>query len=167
MHAADRLRLRTAAPADVPLIVELIGRLAAYEDLTQELHANEAALREHLFGERRYAEVLLAEVDGIAVGYALFFHTYSTFSTKPGIWLEDVFVVPDHRRAGFGRALLARLAEIAVERGCGRLEWAVLDWNEPALAFYRGLGAGPVDGWTICRLTGEALQRLAGPGPSR
>ena len=166
MPIPERVRLRVAVPADVPAIFALIRALAEYENLTHELRASDEALREHLFGERRFAEALLAEIDGAAVGYALFFHTYSTFLTKPSIWLEDIFVLPEHRRAGVGRALLARLAELAVERGCGRLEWAVLDWNQPALAFYRGIGAGPVDGWTIYRLTGEALQRLGEPGAS-
>jgi GNAT superfamily N-acetyltransferase len=166
MQRSERVRLRPAVSDDVPVIFALIRALAEYENLTHELRASEDALREHLFGERRYAEALLAEVDDVAAGYALFFHTYSTFLTRPSIWLEDIFVLPEHRRAGLGRALLARLAELAVERGCGRLEWAVLDWNEPALAFYRGVGARPVDGWTIYRLTGDALQRLAEPGAS-
>jgi GNAT superfamily N-acetyltransferase len=118
-------------------------------------------LRRNLFGEHRYAEVLIGEADGEPVGFALFFHNFSTFVGKPGIYLEDLFVKPDHRGAGYGRALLKRLAEIAVERGCGRLEWAVLDWNEPSIGFYRKLGAVPMDDWTIFRLAGDALRTLA------
>ena len=166
MHT-DGLRIRSATPADVSLITDLIRGLADYEHLTEELRLDERALAEHLFGERRYAEVLIAELGDDVAGYALFFHTYSTFLTKPGIWLEDIFVVPACRRHGIGRALLARIAAIAAERGCGRMEWSVLDWNEPALAFYRGLGAGPVDGWTTYRLTGAALERLAADPISR
>jgi GNAT superfamily N-acetyltransferase len=161
------IRIRPAEPEDVPLIAELIRGLAEYEHLTDALRMDERALAEHLFGARRYVEVLLADVDGQTAGYALFFHTYSTFLTKPGIWLEDIFVVPAHRRHGVGHALFERLATIAVERGCGRLEWSVLEWNEPALAFYRGLGAGSVDGWTMYRLAGAALERLAAAPSSR
>ena len=120
------------------------------------------ALRRGLFGERRYAEVLIGEEDGVPAGFALFFHNFSTFLGRPGIYLEDLFVRPEHRGKGYGRSLLARLAEIAVERDCGRLEWAVLDWNEPAIGFYRSLGARPNDEWTVYRLTGEALASLAG-----
>jgi GNAT superfamily N-acetyltransferase len=118
-------------------------------------------LRKNLFGDRPYAEVLIAEVDGEPAGFALFFHNFSTFVGRPGIYLEDLFVKPEHRGTGLGRALLKRLAEIAVERECGRLEWAVLDWNEPAIGFYKKLGARPNDEWTVFRLAGEALQELA------
>ncbi len=157
----SRITVRPATEDDVGLILSLIGRLAAYEKLSDAMVGSESALRDHLFGARRYAEANIAELDGEAVGYALFFHTYSTFLTKPGIWLEDLFVMPEARGKGLGKALLAGLAATAVERGCGRLEWSVLDWNEPSIAFYRGLGATPVDGWTSYRMTGGPLQALA------
>jgi GNAT superfamily N-acetyltransferase len=125
----------------------------------------EAHDRARLFGERRYAEVLVAEEPGVVVGFALFFHNFSTFLGKPGVYLEDLFVVPEHRGAGHGKALLARLAQIARDRGCGRLEWSVLDWNEPSIQFYRALGAMPMDDWTTYRLTGTALDALAKTSP--
>jgi GNAT superfamily N-acetyltransferase len=140
--------------------------LADYEHLGHELRLDDARLRDHLFGEPCYAEVLIGELGGLAVGYALYFPTYSTFLTKPGIWLEDLFVRPECRRRGVGRALLARLAAVAADRGCGRLEWSVLDWNTPAIEFYRSIGAGPVDGWTTYRLTGRELLRFATAGAS-
>ena len=152
--------IRPATEADIPIIADLIRALAAYERLTDEVALDETALREHLFGPRPYAEVLLAEVAGVVVGFALFFHNYSTFLTKPGIWLEDLFVRPEHRGRGHGRALLTALARIAVDRGCGRLEWSVLDWNEPSISFYRALGATPLADWTTYRLTGSALHAL-------
>lgn len=154
--------VRPATTADAGLIIELIGKLADYENLSTEMVGTESNLLEHLFGPRPYCEATIGEIDGLPVGYALFFHTYSTFLTKPGIWLEDLFVLPDSRGKGLGKALLADLAATAVERGCGRLEWSVLDWNEPSIAFYQGLGARPVDGWTNYRMTGEALGALAG-----
>ena len=157
---SGELRLRVAVREDVPLIIELIRGLAEYERLTDVLRIDQDALCEHLFGEHRYAEVLIAEVGDRVAGYALFFHTYSTFLMKPGIWLEDIFVPAPFRRRGVGKALLARLAEIALSRGCGRLEWSVLDWNKPAIAFYQELGARPVDGWSCYRLSGEPLERL-------
>jgi len=160
----NAIRVRPAAPGDVSLVADLIRALADYEHLSHELHLDEARLRDHLFGEPRYVEVLIGELDGVAVGYALYFHTYSTFLTKPGIWLEDLFVRPECRRRGVGRALLARLAAVAADRGCGRLEWSVLDWNTPAIEFYRSIGAGPVDGWTTYRLTGRELLRFATRG---
>ncbi|HEY8506216.1 MAG TPA: GNAT family N-acetyltransferase [Gemmataceae bacterium] len=153
--------IRPATPDDVPTIAALIRELAGYEKLAHEVVLDEADLREHLFGPRPYAEVLLAEDGGAVVGFALFFHNYSTFRGKPGIYLEDLFVRPEHRGKGHGKALLLRLARLAVERGCARLEWAVLDWNEPAIGFYRALGAVPMDEWTVYRLTGEALERAA------
>jgi GNAT superfamily N-acetyltransferase len=153
--------IREATPADTPTIAALIRALAEYERLSHEVVLDEDELRAHLFGERRYAEVVLAEHDGEVVGFALFFHNFSTFLAKPGIYLEDLFVKPEHRGGGHGRALLAHLAKLAVERGCGRLEWAVLDWNEPSIAFYRSLGATAMDDWTTYRLTGEALSALA------
>jgi GNAT superfamily N-acetyltransferase len=153
--------IRAATPADTPTIAALIRALADYERLAHEVTLDEAELRAHLFGERRYAEVILAEQDGEVVGFALFFHNFSTFLGKPGIYLEDLFVKPEHRGAGHGKALLAELARIAVERGCGRLEWSVLDWNEPSIVFYRSLGATPMDEWTTYRLFGQALAALA------
>lgn len=157
----SRIHVRAATPDDIDLVLDLITSLAQYEKLTQELRLDGARLREHLFGARRYIEVLIGELDGGAVGYALYFHTYSTFLTKPGIWLEDLFVRSEHRGRGVGRALLGRLAGIAAERDCGRLEWSVLDWNAPAISFYRSIGARPVDGWTTYRLTGEPLRCFA------
>jgi GNAT superfamily N-acetyltransferase len=157
----SRLNIRSAEPDDVALILALIGELADYEKLGDQVVAEPAQLAEHLFGPRPFAEVLIGEVDGQAAGFALFFHNYSTFLGKPGLYLEDLYVRPEARGAGLGKALLATLARLAVERGCGRLEWSVLDWNEPALGFYRSLGAGPLDDWTQYRLTGAALQALA------
>lgn len=153
--------IRTATPDDVPVIAELIRALAEYERLSHEAIFAEEALGTALFGERRYAEVLLAEHDGEVVGFALFFHNFSTFLAKPGIYLEDLFVRPAHRGHGHGRALLAELARVAVERDCGRLEWSVLDWNEPSIAFYRSLGAEPMAEWTVYRLAGAALKQLS------
>ncbi len=152
--------IRSATPEDTHVIAELIRGLAEYERLAHEVMLDEGELRSHLFGERRYAEVILAEDGGEVVGFALFFHNYSTFLGKPGIYLEDLFVKPEHRGAGHGKALLAYLARLSVERGCGRLEWSVLDWNEPSIAFYRSLGAVAMDEWTGYRLTGEALRAL-------
>jgi GNAT superfamily N-acetyltransferase len=157
--------IRPATPDDTPIIAGLIRALAEYERLAHEVTFDEAELREHLFGERRFAEVILAEHESEVVGFALFFHNFSTFLGKPGIYLEDLFVQPEHRGAGHGRALLAALARIAVERGCGRLEWSVLDWNEPSIAFYRSLGAVPMDEWTTYRLTGEPLVTLSHAAP--
>jgi GNAT superfamily N-acetyltransferase len=154
--------VRSASTEDVPLILSFINELAEYERLSHEVVATEGMLREHLFGERPVAEVLIAEHGGEAAGFALFFHTFSTFLGKPGIYLEDLYVRPEFRRAGIGRALLVHLANVARERGCGRLEWSVLDWNEAAIGFYRGIGASPVSGWTVYRVTGEALEGLAG-----
>jgi GNAT superfamily N-acetyltransferase len=156
------LRIRPGELADVPLIAELIRGLARFEKLEHEVVMTEEKLTDSLFGERRYAETIIAEDDGEAVGFALFFHNYSTFLAQPGIYLEDLFVVPEKRGAGIGRALLERLAQLAVERGCGRLEWAVLDWNVDAIRFYNRLGAKPNADWTVYRLAGEALHRVAG-----
>ena len=155
------LALRPATVADVALVLAFIRDLAEYERLAHEVVATEPLLRETLFGERPGAEVVIAELDGEPVGFALFFHNFSTFLGRPGLYLEDLFVRPAARGHGVGRALLARLAAIAVARGCGRFEWAVLDWNEPAIGFYRRLGAVPLDDWTVQRVTGEALHRLA------
>lgn len=155
------LQIRTGRLQDVPVIAGLIRGLARYEKLEHEVVMTEAKLTDSLFGKRRYAETLLAEVDAAPVGFALFFHNYSTFLAQPGIYLEDLFVLPEHRGGGVGRALLERLAQLAVERGCGRLEWAVLDWNVDAIRFYERLGAKPNAEWTVYRLAGEALGRLA------
>ena len=156
------LRIRPGELVDVPLIAELIRGLARFEKLEHEVVMTEEKLTESLFGERRYAETLIAEDDGAPVGFALFFHNYSTFLAQPGLYLEDLFVVPEQRGGGVGRALLERLAHIAVERGCGRLEWAVLDWNVDAIRFYERLGARPNADWTVYRLTGKPLRALAG-----
>jgi GNAT superfamily N-acetyltransferase len=154
--------IRLATAADVPLILELIRGLADYEKLLHEVVATEADLERTLFGARPYAEVLIAEDDGGApVGFALFFHNYSTFLGRPGIYLEDLFVVPAARGQGLGRALMIAIAKLAVERGCGRFEWAVLDWNVDAIGFYRALGAIGMDAWRVQRVTGDALVKLA------
>ena len=155
------VRVRAASEEDVPLILSFINELAEYERLSHEVVATEEALREHLYGERPVAEVVIAEDGGEPAGFALFFHSFSTFLGRPGIYLEDLYVRPEFRGGGIGRALLVRLARLAKQRGCGRLEWSVLDWNEPAIGFYRDLGAFPVGGWTVYRVTGEALEGLA------
>lgn len=155
-------RIRSATKDDVPVIADLIRGLARYEKLEHEVVMTEALLAAGLFGERPYAEVLLAEDGGRQVGFALFFPNFSTFLGRPGMYLEDLFVLPDHRGSGIGRMLLAHLARLAVERGCGRLEWAVLDWNREAIGFYERLGARPNSDWTVYRLAGEALTGLAG-----
>ena len=154
-------RIREATEGDVPLILSLIRELAEREKLSHEVVATEEALRESLFGERRYAEVLIAEHDGAPAGFALFFHNYSTFLGKPGIYLEDLYVRPEFRGSGIGKKLLVHLACLAKERGCGRLEWWVLDWNEPSIGFYKKLGAVPMDDWTVYRVSGSALEDLA------
>lgn len=154
--------LRPARESDLDTIIELIRGLAEYEREPASVTLDRDELRRHLFGPRPYAEVLLAETDqGEVAGFALFFHNFSTWTGKPGVYLEDLFIRPQHRRHGYGRELLRALARLAVERGCGRLEWAVLDWNEPAIAFYRALGAGTMDEWTTHRLAGDALTALA------
>ncbi len=156
------MTIRPATEADLGTIEALIRGLAVYERLADHVVMNAELLRKGLFGEHPYAEVLIAEADAEPVGFALFFHSFSTFVGRPGIYLEDLFVKPEHRGTGVGRALLKRLAEIAVERDCGRLEWAVLDWNESAIGFYKKLGARPNDDWTVFRLAGESLRNLAG-----
>lgn len=156
------IRIEPATAADVPLILMFIRELAEYERLSHEVVATEDGLRSHLFGERRVAEVLLAYDGEHPVGFALYFPNYSTFLGKPGLYLEDLFVRPDARGRGVGRLLLERLARITLERGWGRLEWRVLDWNSPAIGFYRKLGAEPLEDWTVFRVTGSALRRLAG-----
>jgi GNAT superfamily N-acetyltransferase len=153
--------IRPATPADIPTISRLIRALAEYESLTHEVALDEARLRDHLFGPRPFAEVLLAEETGEAVGYALFFHNYSTFRGQPTLYLEDLFVRPEHRGKGHGKAMLKAMARLALEWGCGWLEWSVLNWNQPAIDFYRYLGAVPMDQWTVYHLAGEALTKLA------
>ncbi len=155
------LTIRLATITDVPLILHFIRGLAEYERLPDAVVATEALLAEQLFGERPGAEVLIAEWDGAPAGFALFCHNFSTFLGRRGLWLEDLFVEPAHRGRGIGKALLARLAAIAVERDCGRLEWSVLDWNTDAIGFYRSLGAVAMDEWTTFRVTGADLAILA------
>ena len=156
------LRIREAVPADVPVVASLIRELAEYERLLPEVTMTEELLAAHLFGPRPYAEVAIAEDgDGRPLGFALFFHNFSTFLGLPGIYLEDLYVRPDKRGRGAGRALLEHVARVARERGCGRLDWSVLNWNEPAIGFYRRLGARPNSDWTGYRLEGDALARLA------
>ena len=152
--------IREATEADVPLILEFIRGLAEYEKLADKVVATEEVIRESLFGRKPYAEVLIAEADGDSAGFALFFHNFSTFIGRPGIYLEDLFVKPQYRGRGFGKALLVRLAALAAARGCGRVEWAVLNWNRPAIEFYESIGAVPMNEWTVYRLTGEALRKL-------
>ena len=159
MHGV--IAIRIAQPADVPQILRYIHALGAYEHLSADVVATEAALAATLFGERRYAEVMLAECDGASAGFALFFHNYSTFLAKPGIYLEDLFVDPSFRQRGVGKALLQHLARLAVERDCGRLEWSALDWNRLAIDFYLRLGAVALSEWSIYRLSGEPLRQLA------
>jgi len=156
------VQIRPATRDDVAAIAELIRGLARYEKLEKDVVMTEALLDKALFGDRQYAEVLLAEDDGRRVGFALFFHNFSTFLGRPGIYLEDLFVLPEHRGRGVGRTLLTRLAQTAVERDCGRLEWSVLDWNRDAIGFYERIGARPNSEWTVYRLAGEALTGLAG-----
>jgi GNAT superfamily N-acetyltransferase len=155
------MTLRPAIVDDIPQILAFIRALADYERLLHEVIATEDGLRTALFGSRPYAEVVLAEDAGVPVGFALFFHTFSTFLGQPGLYLEDLFVVPEARGRGVGRALLGHLARVAVARGCGRVEWAVLDWNAPAIRFYDSLGARPNEEWTVYRLTGDPLAALA------
>jgi GNAT superfamily N-acetyltransferase len=156
-----RIEIRAATKDDVPLIFALIGELAEYEKLSHEVVATEQQIRVALFGDRAVAEVVIASLDGTPVGFALFFPNYSTFLGRPGLYLEDLFVRPEARGFGVGRELLEYLARLAVERGWGRLEWRVLDWNEPSIAFYKKLGAEPLEDWTVFRVTGQALKKLA------
>ena len=160
--AALSIHIRPATEADVPTILRFIDELAEYEKLPHEMVATEALLHRHLFGPRPMAEVLIAELEGREVGFALFFHNFSTFLGKPGIYLEDLYVQPAHRRHGIGTSLLKHLAQIATARGYGRVEWSVLDWNASAITFYKSLGAVPLEEWTMMRLTGDALKQFAG-----
>lgn len=155
------LNLRPATPADVPVLFRLIERLAEYEKLSHAVTGNANDLKEHLFGSKPYVEAIIAEYNGQAVGFALFFYNYSTFLTKPGIYLEDLFVLPAYRRQGIGKQIFSYLAKLAVDRGCGRMEWSVLDWNQPAIAFYQRMGADVLPDWRICRVAGESLTNLA------
>ena len=156
--------IRPATREDCPLILGLIQELADYEKLSDACVATVAQLEQTLFADRPAAEVLIGSVDGQAVGFALFFHNYSTFLAKPGIYLEDLYVQPAARGKGLGKALLIALAKLAVQRNCGRLEWSVLDWNTPSIDFYRAMGAVPLDEWTIFRVTGDALTTLSQRG---
>lgn len=155
------LKIRNAETTDCDLILEFIKGLAEYEKLSHEVVATPELLRENLFGPQPKAEVLIAEWNDKPAGFALFFHNFSTFLARPGVYLEDLFVLPELRGYGIGKGLLKRLAQLAVERGCGRLEWSVLDWNKSAIDFYLSIGAGPMDEWTVYRLTGEKLQGFA------
>lgn len=159
---SEEITIRCADTHDIPVILQFIRDLAEYEHLEHEVIASESTLREALFGGRPYAEVVIACLNGEPVGFALFFHNFSTFLGQPGIYLEDIFVRPEARGRGVGRRLLSWLAATARSRGCGRLEWAVLDWNEPSIQFYRKLGAVPMDQWTTYRVTGAALHALIG-----
>ena len=155
------LSIRPAIPADLPLIAGFIRDLAEYEKLSHEVRFDEARLGENLFGARPYAEVVIGEIDGAAQGFALFFHNFSTFEGRPGLYLEDLFVRPEARGSGLGKALLAHLAQLCVARDCARLEWSVLDWNAPSIGFYQSLGAKLMDEWTVMRVDGDALTKLA------
>jgi GNAT superfamily N-acetyltransferase len=162
----NTVTIRAAAAHEVPLVLDFIRELAVYEHLEDKVRITAADLSAALFGPRPFAEVIFACLDGQVVGFALFFHNFSTFLGKPGIYLEDLFVRPEARGRGVGRQLLAWLARTTLERGCARLDWAVLDWNEPSIGFYEGLGAEAQDEWTTYRLSGAALEQLAREGPS-
>lgn len=157
----SELEIHPATEEDVPLLLRFVKELAEYENLSHEVSATEEVLKESLFGGRRVAEALLAYLGDEPVGFALFFHNFSTFLGRPGIYLEDLYVRPEFRGSGIGRTLLAHLVKLAKERGCGRLEWWVLDWNEPSIGFYKSLGAVAMDDWTVYRVTGEALEKLS------
>jgi GNAT superfamily N-acetyltransferase len=160
MTAAASYDLRPATPADIPALVALINALAEYEKLAHEVTGRPEDLERALFGDRPYAEAVLAWVEGTPAGMALFFHNFSTFLMKPGIYLEDIFVQPAYRGQGIGKALLVHIGKLALERGCGRLEWSVLDWNTPAIDFYQRMGAEIKPEWQTCRVTGAALAAL-------
>ena len=161
-HTTD-LRIAPATPEDVPHILRFIKELADYEKLLHEVTGSEDDLRRELFGPDPVARVVIAWWQGAPAGYALYFFNFSTFLVRPGLYLEDLYVTPSLRGRGIGRALLAHLAAIAVARGCGRMEWSVLDWNEPSIGFYKSLGAVPMDEWTVFRLAGDALKTLGTP----
>ena len=164
MNASSKanLEIRAAGVDDIPQILAFVRELAEYEHLSHMVSASESGLHEALFGAHPGAEVVLAFENGAAAGFAVYFHNFSTFLGVRGLWLEDLFVRPAYRGRGYGKALLLHVAGIAASRGCGRFEWSVLDWNEPSIRFYQSLGAQPLDDWTIYRVTGAALQRLAG-----
>ena len=157
----DDVRIVAARTEDVPIVLDLIKALAEYERMSDHVVATEESLHASLFGARPAAEVVLARVEGTVVGFALFFHNFSTFLGRPGLYLEDLFVRPEWRGRGIGRKLMAHLAGIAIGRGCGRMEWSVLDWNQPAIGFYERIGARLLEQWRLCRLTGDGLTRLA------
>ncbi len=161
MSLSPDLTLTPATHKDVPVVFDLIKSLAAYEKLSHEVTGTTQQLEQALFGDRTYAEAILARWQGQPVGFALFFHNFSTFLAQPGLYLEDLFVLPDYRGKGIGKALLCHLADLAVERGCGRLEWSVLDWNQPAIDFYQHMGATVLPDWRVCRVTGDGLTHLA------
>ena len=161
MKSPGAVQIAPATEKDVPVILELIQGLAVYERLAHEVVATPESVRESLFGEHAAAEVVIAYPDQEPVGFAVWFRNYSTFLGRAGLYLEDLFVKPERRGQGIGRTLLAHVASVAVARGAGRMEWSVLDWNEPAIGFYRAIGAVPMDGWTVYRLTGDALEQLA------
>lgn len=162
----SNLTIRPCRPGDAEALVAMIHELAVYEKLEEYAQATPDALRTHLFGARPAAEAIVAELEGAPVGFSLFFSTFSTFRGQPGLYIEDIFVREAYRNRGIGKALLATVAGIAVERGCGRVEWSVLDWNAPSIGFYRSLGAQPLDEWTVYRLHEEPLARLAALSPS-
>lgn len=157
----DKFILRNTSIKDCPLILDFIKELAEYEKLSHEVVATIDALKENLFGEKAYAEVIIGEYQNVPVGYALFFHNFSTFTGKPGIYLEDIYVKPGMRGRGFGKCILSYIANLAVERDCTRVEWTVLDWNDPSIQFYRSIGAVPMDEWTVQRLHQQALKDFA------
>jgi len=159
--SVENLVIRPAQPDDAATLFNLIQALAEYEKLSDQVTGSAEALKEHLFGDRPCIEAIVADYNGKSVGFALFFTNYSTFLTKPGIYLEDLFVLPDYRGLGIGKALLVRLAQLTLERDCGRLEWSVLDWNQPAIGFYQRMGATVLPDWRICRVTGAAIEQLA------
>ncbi|HRY33722.1 MAG TPA: GNAT family N-acetyltransferase [Bacteroidales bacterium] len=161
-HHADQFRIKVAESGDIPTILAFIHKLAEYERLSDQVKITENQLFETLFGPRPFAEVILAFEAGACVGFACFFHNYSTFKGRPGLYLEDIFVDPEHRGKGYGKQMLRYLANLAVERNCARMEWAVLNWNQPAIDVYRAIGAKPMDEWTVFRLQGDKLLDLAG-----
>ena len=164
---SEKIIIRSAEIKDSKIILKLIKELSVYEKLSHTVINNEDMLKENLFGERKFAEVLIAEFDNQPVGFALFFHNYSTFVGRPGIYLEDLFVQPEMRGKGIGKKLFLELIKIAKERNCGRVEWSVLNWNTPAIDFYKSMGAVPMDEWTVYRLTEDKIDELAGMNPNQ
>jgi GNAT superfamily N-acetyltransferase len=164
MKTNNELTIRNAEKSDAPLILSFIKEIANYEKLSHEVTATEKDIQENLFGDTKYAEVLIAESENEPVGYALFFYNFSTFTGRPGIYLEDLFIRPKYRGKGIGKTLLLKLIKIAKNKNCGRVEWCVLDWNEPAIEFYKNLGAVPMDGWSIFRVTNEKFEKILEKG---